>query len=129
MTIDLKVSEQSLFKSLRGRAAARRSLIILLRAKAVERKSARRREDIALVAEMMRSFKPADILTTPVQPEPVQSTLVGPGGTSSERSHAEPEAGRTDMAAFLKGFGCLKGKEVFGGDAVEFQREMRDEWQ
>ncbi|NHZ92431.1 hypothetical protein F2P45_25995 [Massilia sp. CCM 8733] len=33
-----------------------------------------------------------------------------------------------DLAKFMSAFGSLKGKDVFGGDAVEFQREMREEW-
>ena len=82
-----------------------------------------------MTIDLKVSEQAATTLTAPVQPEPVGAKHAGPVGTSSERSHPEPAAGRTDMAAFLKGFGCLKGKGFFGGDAVEFQREMRDEWQ
>ncbi|MCY0915765.1 hypothetical protein [Massilia antarctica] len=40
---------------------------------------------------------------------------------------AEP-AQSPDLAKFMSAFGSLKGKGVFGDDAVEFQREMREEW-
>ena len=33
-----------------------------------------------------------------------------------------------DLAKFMSAFGSLEGKDIFGGDAVEFQREMREEW-
>jgi hypothetical protein len=33
-----------------------------------------------------------------------------------------------DLAKFMSAFGCLKEKSVFGDDAVEFQRELREEW-
>lgn len=45
------------------------------------------------------------------------------------KNPAATPARTTNMAAFMKGFGCLKGKDVFTGDAVEFEREMREEWQ
>ena len=40
---------------------------------------------------------------------------------------AEP-AQSPDLAKFISAFGSLKGKGVFGDDAVEFQREMSEEW-
>lgn len=46
---------------------------------------------------------------------------------AQEPSVAEP-AQSPDLARFMSAFGSLKGKDVFGGDAVEFQREMREEW-
>jgi hypothetical protein len=36
---------------------------------------------------------------------------------------------RSNLATFLSAFGSLKGKDVFGGDAAEFQQDMREEWQ
>ncbi|ATQ73692.1 hypothetical protein CR152_03560 [Massilia violaceinigra] len=40
---------------------------------------------------------------------------------------AEP-AQSPDLAKFMSAFGSLKEKGVFGDDAVEFQRELREEW-
>ncbi len=36
---------------------------------------------------------------------------------------------KASIGRFKAAFGSLKGKQVFGDDAVEFQREMREEWQ
>lgn len=33
-----------------------------------------------------------------------------------------------DLAKFMSAFGSLKEKSVFGDDAVEFQRALREEW-
>lgn len=35
----------------------------------------------------------------------------------------------TSLNHFKAAFGSLRGKHVFGDDAVRFQREMREEWE
>lgn len=58
---------------------------------------------------------------------PPVETKPGP----AEPAHAVPATAMHERAAkalFEAAFGSLKGKKVFGDDAVEFQREMREEW-
>lgn len=61
-------------------------------------------------------------------PGTIMKILPGETVDADSRNAVAAPARSTNMAAFMKGFGCLKGKEAFAGDAVEFQREMREEW-
>lgn len=47
-----------------------------------------------------------------------------PPAPAVELSESHP-----DLDKFKAAFGLLKGLKVFGDDAVQFEREMRDEWQ
>lgn len=62
-----------------------------------------------IAVESRRMRKPAQ----PAQPAP-----------AVELAESHP-----DLDKFKAAFGLLKGLKVFGDDAVQFEREMRDEWQ
>ncbi|NHZ40569.1 hypothetical protein [Massilia aquatica] len=55
--------------------------------------------------------------------------LTGETTPPTRQTPAAAESAQSpDLAKFMSAFGSLKDKDVFGDDAVEFQREMREEW-